>query len=71
MASWRGMEDRGREKFVRMYGWLCVMGVVVGVVASLYFFANGPVKVGWTLAILTVLLLPAYLLVPWRARKGF
>jgi hypothetical protein len=47
------------------------MGVVVGVVASLYFFANGPVKVGWTLAILTVLLLAAYLLVPWRARKGF
>ncbi len=41
----------------------CGMGAVIGITASIYFFTSGPVEVGWTLAVLTVLLLPANLLV--------
>jgi hypothetical protein len=47
---------------VHVYRNICLAGAVIGIVASAYFFMTGPADVGWVLLVLTVLLLPAYLI---------
>jgi hypothetical protein len=55
--------NKARSDGLRVYRTVCLVAAVIGVAASGYFFATGPADVGWILAVLTVLLLPAYLLV--------
>ena len=56
-------------RFVRVYRWTCVIGAIIGIAAAAYFFATGPADLGWVFLILTILLLPAYVLVRWRANR--
>lgn len=71
MSTWRKFDEGESARIARAYKWTCVVGAVVGIVATIYFFVTGPTDVGWVLGVLTVLLIPAYLLVRWRTRKGF
>jgi hypothetical protein len=70
VSTWRKFDEGGLARFARAYKWVCVVGAVIGITATIYFFVTGPTDVGWVLGVLTVLLLPACLLVQWRARKG-
>jgi hypothetical protein len=67
-ASSDGRGDR--HAFLRVYGKVCLVGAVVGLAATVWAFTTGPASLGWTFAVLTVLLLPAYLLNVWAARRG-
>ncbi|MGZ4617524.1 MAG: hypothetical protein ACXV3F_02115 [Frankiaceae bacterium] len=52
----------------RLFGMVCLLGAVIGVGAAAYFWVSGSPATGVVLAVLTVLLLPSWLLyrVGWR-----
>ena len=59
-------EERFARLFTRSYGPVCLAAAVLGVVSTLWALTWDPLTAG-VLAFLTVLLLPAYLLVRWRS----
>ncbi|WP_222194050.1 hypothetical protein [Modestobacter italicus] len=59
-------DHRARSAFVRTYGYICVVGAVIGVAATAWALTWDP-GTAVVFAVLTVLLLPAYLLVRRRA----
>ncbi len=56
----------------RLFGMVCLVGALIGVAAAVYFWVSGSPATGAFLAVLTVLLLPAWLLyrVGWRRAHG-
>lgn len=52
----------------RAFGLVCLVGSVIGVVATIYFWVTANAATGLVLAVLTVLLLPSWLLysIAWR-----
>jgi hypothetical protein len=61
---------RDGERFLRFYAKVCLVGAVIGVAATVWAFSTGPKTLGWTFAVLTLLMLPAYLLNVWAARRS-
>jgi hypothetical protein len=55
---------------VHVYRNICFAGAVIGIATSAYFLVTGPADVGWVLLVLTVLLLPAYLLYARAIQRG-
>ena len=58
------------DRLIRLYGWICIVGAVVGVITALAFLASDDGFMSAFFAVLTLLLVPAYFCFRWAARRG-